>query len=75
MLGRPDLEPVAEAGENGKAVNEMVAVGAPSGDMQRQIDLGRRKPCPDFSAGLQNVGCWRDGFSPWRDGIRRSSDP
>jgi hypothetical protein len=75
MLRRLDLEPVAEAGENGKAVDEMVAVVAPSGDMQRQIDLGRRKPCPDFCSGFQNVGCWRDGISPWRDDIRRSLDP
>jgi hypothetical protein len=75
LLRRLDLEPVAEAGEDGKAVDEMVAVGALSGDMQRQVDLGRRKPGPDLCAGLENVGCWRDGISPWRDDIRRSWDP
>jgi hypothetical protein len=47
-----DLEPVAEAGEDGKAVDEMVAVGALPSDMQRQVDLGRRKPRPDLCAGL-----------------------
>jgi hypothetical protein len=74
-LRRLDLEPVAEAGEDGKAVDEVVTVVAPSGNMQRQVDLGRRKPRPDLCAGLKNVGCWRDGISPWPDGIRRSSDP
>jgi hypothetical protein len=75
MLRRLDLEPVAEAGEDGKAVEQVIAIGALSGDMQRQIDLGGREPRPDLGAGLRNVGCWRDGFSPWRDDIRRSWDP
>jgi hypothetical protein len=52
LLRRLDLEPVAEAGEDGKAVDEMITVVAPSGDMQRQVDLGRRKPRPDICAGL-----------------------
>lgn len=57
MLRRLDLEPVAKACEDGKAVDEMIAVVAPAGDMQRQVDLGRREPRPDLCAGLQDVGC------------------
>ena len=33
---------VADAGEHHQAVEQVVAVGAPAGDMQEQIDLGRR---------------------------------
>jgi len=50
-----DFDPVAEAGENDQALKQMIAVGTPAGDMQRQIYLGRRKPCP--GCGILSVGC------------------
>ena len=41
-VGGGDLDAVADLGEDGDAVDEMVEVGAPSGHMQGKVDLRRR---------------------------------
>ena len=41
-LGRGDLDAVADVGEDGDAVEQMIAVGAAAGHVQREIDLRRR---------------------------------
>lgn len=38
-----DLDPVADRGEGDEAVEQVIAVGAAAGDMQSEIDLGRRE--------------------------------
>ena len=42
-FGGLDRDAVAEAREDGEAFDEMIAVGAPSGDVEREIDLRRRE--------------------------------
>ena len=45
-VGKGSLDPVAEAREHRQAVDQMIAVGAPAGDVQSEIDLGRRELRP-----------------------------
>jgi hypothetical protein len=37
------LQPVADRGEGDEAVEQVVAVGPPAGDVQREVDLGPRR--------------------------------
>ena len=60
-FGGLDRDAVAEARENGEAFDEMIAVRAPSGDVQREIDLCRR----EFDA-------WQDRLLQFRNGQDQS---
>ena len=61
-------------GEDRQALDQVIAVGAPAGDMQREVDLGRRAVRSIAAAsGVQRRS--REWISPWRAGTRRSWGP